>query len=96
MLKIGTIILKDGVNAVKMHENPSLSAKVILSIPTNDSIVIIGQQDDWNKIVYHGKTGYILNKFIKENFESVVLTGEQRELLVNNIQNILTILDEVL
>ena len=36
MMKIGTVVARDGINAIKMHCAPDLSKQVLLSIPIGE------------------------------------------------------------
>ena len=96
-MKIGTIIAREGSNAVKMHRAPGLNEQVLLSIPLGEKVVINTEANEWCQIIYNGLTGYVLKNFLQEtNISDIVLTDEQRKTILDNINNILAILEEVL
>ena len=96
-MKIGTVVARDGINAIKMHCAPDLSKQVLLSIPIGEQIIVSAETDDWCQVWYHGKTGYVLKKFLQINdTPDIVFTEEQKKAILDNIDNILAILEEVL
>ena len=51
---------------VALREGPSTSAKVLVRVPTGDSVKIETPPNDWEYVSYHGKTGYMMKKYLKE------------------------------
>ena len=49
---------------VNMRESPSSSSKVLAQIAVGQIIDVTSAASDWSTIVWNGKTGYMMSKFL--------------------------------
>lgn len=52
-------------SSLKLRQKPSLSSRVISSLPRNTKINTLGKAGSFYKISYKGKTGYVYKSYIK-------------------------------
>ncbi|MBU3181768.1 C40 family peptidase [Clostridium psychrophilum] len=52
-------------SALNIRQNPTLSSRVISSIPRNTKINTLGKSGSFYKVTYQGKTGYAYSSYIK-------------------------------
>ena len=53
-------------NSVNMRQSPSSAAKVLTQVAIGQIVDITGAADDWSKITWNGKTGYMMTKFLQK------------------------------
>lgn len=50
---------------VRIRESADSSSKIVTNAYRNDEIKVIGEEGDWYKVEYEGKTGYISKEFVE-------------------------------
>ena len=50
---------------VRIRESADSSSKIVTNAYRNDDIKVIGEEGDWYKVEYEGKTGYISKEFVE-------------------------------
>lgn len=58
--------VKVNIKSVNVREEPSKSADVIAGAKKGDTFTKLGEEDNWTKIDYKGKTGYIKSEYLTE------------------------------
>lgn len=59
--------------SLNLRSTPSTSSVKIASIPDGSKVQILQKTNqDWNKIVYDGKTGYVMSKFLSSSVSSTI------------------------
>lgn len=53
-------------NSVNMRQSPSAAAKVLTQVAIGQVVDIISAADDWSKITWNGKTGYMMTKYLQK------------------------------
>ncbi len=53
-------------NSVNFREGASTSAKVITRLLKNTQVKVINEENDWLKIEYNGKTGYVSKTYVSD------------------------------
>lgn len=56
--------------SLRLRKSPSTSADIIGSIPKGTELELLTSTDDWYKVKYNGKTGYVMSKYIKKSGSS--------------------------
>lgn len=52
---------------VNMRSKPSASAPLVDQVPIGDTVTVQSQQGDWDSVVWHGKKGYMMDKYLRVN-----------------------------
>lgn len=51
---------------VRLRQNSSEKAKIVDNIKIGETVGVLGSYDDvWDRVSYNGKTGYMMNKFLR-------------------------------
>ncbi|MBR5349111.1 MAG: M28 family peptidase [Lachnospiraceae bacterium] len=53
-------------STLNLRESPSLSAKVILTIPKNTAVDCLAEGPDWHLVTYGGATGYVASGYLAD------------------------------
>lgn len=72
---------------LNMREKPDKSAKLIMKIPDGATVTIDSYGDTWCHVVYNGKEGYVMTKYLEEVNDSS--SGATQDDLVNWLQKAL-------
>ncbi len=62
---IGTAIVTTQSGKLNLRANKSTSASILTRIPKGTKIDIYEQDENWSKTQYNGKSGYVMNSFLK-------------------------------
>jgi uncharacterized protein YraI len=54
-------------NGINLREGPGTSYKTIANIPNGSKLDIVGTDDEWVKVSYEGKTGYVSKQYLTED-----------------------------
>lgn len=76
---IATVTSENG-KGVNMRSNPSTNAAVLIQLPVGTKVDATEVDADWSKIVYNGKTGYMMSKFLTTENDDEVTIRLPREL----------------
>ncbi|MDD2233559.1 MAG: N-acetylmuramoyl-L-alanine amidase [Desulfitobacteriaceae bacterium] len=68
-LKKGKITAFGGLN---LRETPSLTGKILLTIPNGTTINFIDQQNDWLKTTYQATTGWVADNYVIPSYPDSV------------------------
>lgn len=60
----GTVWAESGAT-VNLRSKPSRSAALVDQIPVGDTVTVQNQGDEWDAVLWHGKKGYVMSKFVK-------------------------------
>lgn len=60
----GTAIVTD--TRVALRYGPSTSARVITRIDEGQTVKLLPEPEGWQRVEYNGKTGYMMNEFLKK------------------------------
>ena len=73
---------------VNVREKPSTegNVEIVEQLGLNDVVEILGEEGDWYKINFHGKTGYVSKSFISTNYSNTQTSNEQNTEIKNNEQ----------
>lgn len=52
---------------VNMRSKPSASAPLVDQVPIGDTVTVQSQQNGWASVVWHGKKGYMMDKYLRMN-----------------------------
>ena len=56
---------------VRLREEPSTSAKILDNLDQDNKVEVIEKENDWYKISYKGKTGYVYGEYINVKDEEI-------------------------
>lgn len=62
----GNTAKKVNASSVRMRKEPNTDCEVIVTLYTGTKVVFLGTEDDWSKVKYDGKTGYIKSEFLDD------------------------------
>ncbi|MEG1196694.1 MAG: SH3 domain-containing protein, partial [Clostridia bacterium] len=51
-------------STVRLRAGASIKAIALANVPLNSAVKVLEQGDKWSKIVYGGKTGYMMSEFL--------------------------------
>lgn len=57
-------VYADNGKPVNFRTKPSLSGTLIDKVPINSIVTLVESQGEWSKIIYHGRKGYMMTKFL--------------------------------
>lgn len=90
------IVTADVGATVNMREQPSKNAKIIVAIKIGIEVEVIEKtSDEWFKIKYGSKEGYIMSKYLRTPASSTVTKDDLRK-IYDALNNTLKVIDEVL
>ena len=87
---VGIISVKgkmNGKDKVKIRKEPSKKAKVLKNAATGTYVNILGEEDEFYKVGFDGKEGYVLKEFLT-SLEEIVSTYESNAVISNAGQNV--------
>lgn len=61
---IGKAIVSTTGGTLNFREQPSSGASVMMQIPNTSPLDLLERGADWCKVIYNGRTGYVMSKFI--------------------------------
>ena len=79
---------------LNMRAAPSSSSMVLAQIPYGTALEAEFTSDDWSKVTYNGKTGYVMNKFLGES--STQVTKDELQRIYNSLKSTLQTIENVL
>ena len=62
------IIVSDDGNPVKLRPTASTSQPYVEKIPVGTTVSVLEKGEEWSKVTALGKTGYIMTKFLNQQF----------------------------
>ena len=68
MLYKAKIIAESG-STVRLRASASTAASTIAQIPIGTIVDVIEDNNGWDKVVYNGETGYMMDKFLEKTEE---------------------------
>ena len=94
-MKVVTVGTQD--NVIRVHEQPSLNSTVLFTIPQGDAAVAEYVDKEWSKVIYNGRSGYIVNCFLKDATDALVtMTTDELKDLCKQIEGLLNTLKKFL
>lgn len=86
---------------INFRKSTSTSSALIGEIPQNAEVDYLGDSGDWAKVIYGGKTGYVLSSFVVKTAEPIIDEGipfwlsEKLMIIEDHEQAIKATLDEI-
>lgn len=80
---VKSMVILQGGNVtlpINFRRSESTSSALIASIPQGSKVELVEQGETWSKVVYDGKTGYVLSKFIQTQGEEDTIKVDRKEL----------------
>ena len=65
MLYKAKVVAESG-STVRMRESANSSAETIEKVPIGAIVDVVEDNDGWERIVYEGKTGYMMEQFLEK------------------------------
>ena len=91
------VVINTQDNVVRARENPSLDSQVVFTIPQGDMAIAEYENSEWSKVIYNGKTGYIISCFLKESDSALVsMTTDELKDLCKQVEGLLNTLKKFL
>lgn len=73
------VVVADHGTTVKMRAKPSTSCSVYWDVPVGDEVIVDERGDEWCKITWHDKMGYMMTRFLlfdkPEELVTVIIPG---------------------
>ena len=79
---------------LNMRAAPSAQSMVLAQIPYGTVLETEFVTDDWSKVTFNEKTGYVMNKFLSESQSQV--TKEDIQQVYNSLKSALQTIESVL
>ena len=54
----------DSGNTVNLRQGPDKKSVIIARVPVGDTVTVLDELGEWDKVSYHGKTGYMMVKYL--------------------------------
>ena len=58
------IVVADSGKTVKMRAKPSALCRLYWDVPIGSEVIVMKQDKTWSEIIWNGRTGYMMNKFL--------------------------------
>lgn len=58
------IVYADSGSTVKMRNKPSTLCRLYWDVPVGSEVVVVNPGDKWSEIIWAGRTGYMMSKFL--------------------------------
>lgn len=84
----------DNKGTLNLRAAASSSAMVLARIPYGTVLEIDNLNEEWSKVTYNDKTGYVMNKFLSSSMNEVTKNDLQR--IYNSLKSTLEIIENVL
>lgn len=67
-MELAKVVLPSGASGstVKMRAKPSTLCRLYWEVPVGAQVVLMEKGDTWSEIIYAGKSGYMMTKFLRE------------------------------
>lgn len=80
-------------NTVNMRAGASISSKVLAVVPLSTIVeVVMRENEDWYKVRYGGKEGYMMAKFLR----TTEINQDDLRAVYKSLQETLKLLDKIL
>lgn len=63
-MQTGTVVLQSG--SLNLRQDPNTGAKIIGQIPKGAKLIILDEVNDWYKVDYDGRRGYVNSLYVKK------------------------------
>lgn len=84
----------DNKGVLNLRAEPSSKGKVLARIPYGTQLETSQLDANWSKVIYDGKTGYVMNKFLVVSLKQI--TKEDLQKIYNSLQEVLQMLEKIL
>ena len=81
--------------ALNMRMAPTTSSAVLMQIPYGTAVEAEITSDEWSKVTYNGKVGYVMNKFLN-NSNTNPITKEDLQRIYNSLKSTLQTIESIL
>ena len=87
----------DSGKTVKMRAKPSRLCRTYWDVPIGSEVILMNRGNDWSEIIWAGRTGYMMTKFLKENNDEIYtvtiknLNKEQAEAIIQEWGGTMTV-----
>ena len=81
-ISVGTVV---DASSLRLRSEPTTSSSIVSSAPEGENVVILEKVDDWYKVIYDYRVGYMSGEFISvsENGDFEIGTGVVNTLSLN-------------
>ena len=74
------MVYADTGSTVKMRAKPSTLCRLYWDVPIGSEVIVMKQEEKWSEIIWSGRTGYMLNKFLNTSRTyAVIIPGLPEE-----------------
>ena len=80
--------------SLNLRAQPSTSSAVLANIPYGTELAAESYNDEWSKVSYKERTGYVMTKFLVESLETDSKAALQK--VYNSLKSTLKTIEEVL
>ena len=75
------MVYADSGKTVKMRAKPSTLCRLYWDVPVGSEVIIMKQEKTWSEIIWCGRTGYMMNKFLNTSRTyAVIIPGLPEEM----------------
>ena len=89
-----TYVNTSNKGTLNLRAAPSTSSAVLAQIPYGTALETEFTSNEWSKVTYNGKTGYVMNKFLGEL--KTQITKEDLQRIYNSLKSTLQTIENVL
>ena len=68
------VVVAESGSTVKMRAKPSTSCKLYWDVPVGDEVIVDERGDQWSKITWNDKMGYMMTRFLRFEDEVELVT----------------------
>lgn len=77
---VRAMVYADSGKTVKMRAKPSVLCRLYWDVPIGDEVIIMKPGETWSEIIWSGRTGYMMNKYLNTSRTyAVVIPGLSEE-----------------
>ena len=75
------MVYADSGKTVKMRAKPSTLCRLYWDVPVGSEVIVMKQEKTWSEIIWSGRTGYMMNKFLNTSRTyAVIIPGLPEEM----------------
>lgn len=53
-------------NGGSVNMRDSINGNLVMRVPVGETVTVTGVSNDWSKIIYNGKSGWMMSKFLTD------------------------------
>ena len=59
------IVTADSGGTVNLRAKPDMKSTIIARVAIGEAVTVLDELGEWDKVIYHGKTGYMMAKYLR-------------------------------